>query len=532
EKGSGAGEPPHHRSRVAASPPRAPRPAGGPAGKGTVCILTRKRINNITRAPRMAKALVDAGWDVVVVATGLPVLELQEMCPQVEYIGVTPRAATIERRRYWQERRWKQNSERARRTRLRRAALAKGGLRAFLLRTGGTAAAILRPVRRALWEGLVAAPSALLLKTGKEGFAATWRKLAGGDVNELATHFAMVSHQWALTHAFADEAVRATQSRRFDAVQAYDNYALVAAARLAARDGAKLIYDAVELTTHRLGLDLNPLERVRERFERREEARICRHADGMVAVGEALSDWCARQFRRPRPVVVRNCRYHWPYRPDSRLRDDAGVGAEARLLIWCGAGYPDQGIEFLIKALPYLPAHVHAAIVAFYQPAWAHYGQQVLPGLAYELGVGDRVHFLPAREPNDLVPYVSGADIGVIPSWGAQINNLVSLPNKFHEMVMARLPLASSRRGEVVDMIKKHEIGDVVDECDLAKTASVITAMLEPQTYARYKMNVMCLAEELTWENESRNYTELFDRLVRPATAADAGAQSRRAAAE
>jgi hypothetical protein len=81
-------------------------------------------------------------------------------------------------------------------------------------------------------------------------------------------------------------------------------------------------------------------------------------------------------------------------------------------------------------------------------------------------------------------------------------------------------------------MIKKHEIGDVVDECDLAKTASVITAMLEPQTYARYKMNVMCLAEELTWENESRNYTELFDRLVRPATAADAGAQSRRAAAE
>ncbi|HEU0155403.1 MAG TPA: hypothetical protein VFQ82_04980, partial [Stellaceae bacterium] len=97
--GSGASDPPHPRSRVAVSSPRAPRPAGDPAAKGTVCILTRKRINNITRAPRMAKALVDAGWNVVVVATGLPVLELQEMCPQVEYIGVTPRAATIERRR-------------------------------------------------------------------------------------------------------------------------------------------------------------------------------------------------------------------------------------------------------------------------------------------------------------------------------------------------------------------------------------------------------------------------------------------------
>ena len=269
----------------------------------------------------------------------------------------------------------------------------------------------------------------------------------------------MVQNQRWRTHGLADEADEATRGRRFDVVQAYDNYALVAAARLATRDGAKLIYDAVELTSHRLALDLNLVERIRERAERREETRIVRKADGMIAIGGALADWYARHYRRPRPLVVRNCRYYWPYQNDGRLRADAGVGPEMRLLVWVGSLYPQQGIEILIKALPHLAPHIHTAIIGFFQPFWKSYVQETLPALAASLGVADRVHILPEREPNDIVPYISGADIGVIPAWGEQVNNLISLPNKFHEMVMARLPLASSRLGETVDMINKYEIG-------------------------------------------------------------------------
>ena len=321
----------------------------------------------------------------------------------------------------------------------------------------------------------------------------------------------MVQNQRWSTHALADEADEATRGRRFDVVQAYDNYALVAAARLAARDGAKLIYDAVELTSHRLALDLNLVERIRERAERREETRIVRKADGMIAIGGALADWYARHYRRPRPLVVRNCRYYWPYEDDGRLRADAGVGPEVRLLVWCGSLYPQQGIEILIKALPHLAPHIHAAIIGFFQPFWKSYVQEVLPALAASLGVADRVHILPEREPNDIVPYISGADIGVIPAWGEQVNNLISLPNKFHEMVMARLPLASSRLGETVDMITKYEIGAIFDERDLVRTAAIIEGMLEPSTYARLKANVMKAAEIFTWEKESLAYVEFVE---------------------
>src|SRR5437660_9017722 len=58
------------------------------------CILSRKDLRNITRVPRMAKALSDAGFRVVVVALRAPVPELREMSRGVEYVEVGPRPFT------------------------------------------------------------------------------------------------------------------------------------------------------------------------------------------------------------------------------------------------------------------------------------------------------------------------------------------------------------------------------------------------------------------------------------------------------
>ena len=347
--------------------------------KSVVCIVTRKWINNITRAPRMAKVLVDAGYAVVVVSRGRPVPQLREMCPQVEYLEVTLGSFVRDLTIRCEDFRRRRENYRAEREAEYHAAMAKGGIRALARRLGRAAKAAVRPAASLSWRLFVVTPSALLLKKPSQRFALRWRELALHDAVGIAREFAIVqNHRW-LTHALADEADKATRGRRFDIVQAYDHYALVAAARLAARDGAKLIYDAVELASHRVDLDLNLVERKRERAERREEARIFREADGMIATGEGLADWYARHYRRPRPVVVRNCRYYWPYQVDARLRADAGVGPEARLLVWCGSFYPQQGIEILIKALPHLAPHIHAAIIGFFQPSWKSYVQEELP---------------------------------------------------------------------------------------------------------------------------------------------------------
>src|SRR5207249_1758217 len=105
--------------------------------------------------------------------------------------------------------------------------------------------------------------------------------------------------------AFAAKVDELTAGRHFDVVQAYDNYGLVAGARLAQRTGAKLIYDAVEIATDRVAQDLNIVEKIRERLERWEEAAIFLKADSMIGTGDALAGWYAKRYRIPKPLVMR-----------------------------------------------------------------------------------------------------------------------------------------------------------------------------------------------------------------------------------
>jgi glycosyltransferase involved in cell wall biosynthesis len=457
----------------------------------------------------MAKTLIDAGYAVTVVSFRAPVQQLIDMCPETQYLAVTPRPITgriLGRINYLLEKNRQKRQRRA-----ESGPNAAGGARP---RPGWSPLnALFRAVELAR-RVLILAPCTFWFKRRDEPFLAAWREAAHQDTLTALSPVLGQLQQWAMTHAFAHEAAKATRGRRFDVVQAHDNYALVAAARLAARDKAKLIYDAVELSSHRLGMNPSRFERLRERCERAEEAAIFRQSDMMITVGNGLANWYARNYAIDRPLVIRNCRYYWPYTPDSRLRADAGIGADERLIIWFGSAYPHQGVELLLAAMPLMRPDIHMAFVATALPRWAAYVSDELPQLAATLGVAPRVHFLAPREPNDLVPYVSGADLGVIPRPSEHPNNYFSMPNKFLEMVMARLPIAVSRVGDMSEAIREYGIGDIFDERDPKDIAAVVEAMFEPANFARLKKNVGNAAEEMTWEAECTVYLAAVRSLM------------------
>jgi glycosyltransferase involved in cell wall biosynthesis len=490
--------------------------------KGRVCILSRKELHHITRVPRMAKALSDAGYGVTVVSLGIPVDVLREMCPEVDYRQVTVRPFTALLQTRLRKRHDRRVQARKQREYAYRRAVAKGGLKGAAAHLRRLITAPFGHLGNLLWKSFFLLPCALALQKADQSLSQARQELASRSTLQIIFLFVAQWRQVAMTRGFAEEVEKAVRDRRFDVVQAHDNYALVAATRLAARDKARLIYDAVELSSHRLGMNFSRFEILRERYERRQESAIFRRTDLITTVGDGLADWYARHYSIRRPVVVRNCRYYWPYQVDGRLRADAGVEPEVRLAVWFGGAYPQQGIEILIDAVPFMAPHIHVVIVAAAMPRWVPYVTADLPNRAADLGVADRVHFLPPRDPNDLVPYVSGADLGVIPRPSEHLNNFFSMPNKFLEMVMARLPVAVSRLGDIVDVINGYEIGQAFDERDLKDVAAVIERMLVPETYKRLKVNVMTAAEEMTWERESAPYVAGVRSLMPNAATADA----------
>jgi glycosyltransferase involved in cell wall biosynthesis len=496
-----------------AADPVAPGPEAT-GGTGLVCILSRKDLRNITRVTRMAKALSDSGYGVIVVSLAAPVQELRDLAPTVEYLEVAPRPFTGQLLSFLNGRVLRRTNRRSRRARLDGNALVRGGWHALAVHGRRLLTAPFAWAGELVRRLFLAAPCAVLLRKPEQDFAAAWHELSQQQTAAILGSIVRSLHQQAMTRAFAGVADKATRDQVFQIVQAHDNYALLAAARLARRDEARLIYDAVEITEHRLATSFTPLERLFERYERRQEVAIFRKADAVTTIGKGVGEWCVRNYRIAPPLVVRNCRYYWQYEKDLRLRADAGIGPDVPLIVWFGGIYPQQGVETLIDALQRLSPDIHLAIIAYVLPRWVHYTKEELPKRAADRGVADRVHFLPPRSPGDLVPYVSGADLGVIPRPSGHPNNFYSMPNKFLEMVMARLPIAVSRLGDIVEVVDKYGIGQSFDEEDLGDMAAVIGHMLDRQINRRLKANVMKAAEEMTWEKESVPYVALVRALT------------------
>ena len=468
------------------SEPQGAREETASAERPSACILSRKDLSLLTRVVRQAGSLSDAGWKVTVVCIRRPVQELLDAAPEVEYVEVevdpwTRRSAAAVREWFVDKRRRRGSSS---------------------LRT------LYGPLRRRVLLPV----SAALLRTEEETFPDKMSDLERVGFVGLVARYLHAVRQRAISASFAERAADALRGRRIDVCQAHDNYALLAARRIARESGAFLVYDAVEISEHRLVAPRSILTRGMDRIERREEARIFRKADATITIGEALADWYESRYGIPRPVVVRNCRHFWPYRPEDEIRRDCALGDGDRLVVWFGHAYPQQGLERTIEAAAQLRPDVHVALVLWVTPRWEEFADG-LREQARTLGVAGRVHFLPPRDPLELIPYVSGGDIGLIPRPPEHLNTYFSMPNKFMEMVMARLPIAVSELVEMQGLIERYGIGRVFDVRDPVAIARTLEEMLEPDVHEGLRANVMRAAEELCWERESQKYLAVYERL-------------------
>lgn len=311
---------------------------------------------------------------------------------------------------------------------------------------------------------------------------------------------------------FAKKSAKATTHDKFDICQAHDSYSLLAADRLRKRDNALLIYDALEIDDDRSANNLQSNENWVVRNERARNEKVIKRADMVLGVGPSLAKWTQERYHLSMPVtVIRNCTiYHDKY-TNNIIKKDIGLTIDEKLALVIGSIYNNQGFEQLIAALKKLPNNIH--IAALGPSAMTNYIQSLYEE-AHKAGVGDRFHILPPQEPQDLIEYASGADIGIIARQNTCLNNEKSMPNKIFELVMARLPIASSRLPDIAALINEHSIGMIFDEKNPKNIADVILKMLDNKNIERMKENVNEAAKKLCWEEESKKYLAAVESLV------------------
>jgi glycosyltransferase involved in cell wall biosynthesis len=216
---------------------------------------------------------------------------------------------------------------------------------------------------------------------------------------------------------------------RFDVIHAHD-FATLPAARLLARGGARLVYDA-----HEIYADQEPdAPSLQRALIRRLEGPLARRADTVITVSEPIAEELNESLRlRKRPLVVLSC-------PPRSEVEPAARGDGPLLALYQGAIGPGRPLDDLVVAAE----HAEGVQLTVRVP-----GAPPLPGVEMAQPV----------EPDELVDAAAAFHVGLVINRPVTRNDELVLPNKLFEYLMAGLAVVAPRLPGMAPVIEGERIG-------------------------------------------------------------------------
>lgn len=263
-----------------------------------------------------------------------------------------------------------------------------------------------------------------------------------------------------------------------------------------------LIYDAHEYVPGVAHLTA-PLKKIYTE----KEVEYSATAAAILSVSEGMNELLMPHLRTKNdPEIVANDPLVEGQLPSMRnLRDDCGIDQSIPLLVYSGAVAPQRGVGDVLLALREMP-DVHLALIA--NPTNATVQKYV----ADFADIRDRFHVLPYVPNAQLVSYLSGADIGLIPIHHKQ-NHEISLITKFGEYMQARLPILVSDVKTMSEEVRRLGNGEVFKAGSVEELVAGIRKIIsDPNKYSSvYTPEVLA---ERSWERQVENLVGIYNRVA------------------
>jgi len=296
-----------------------------------------------------------------------------------------------------------------------------------------------------------------------------------------------------------------------DVIHAHDYSALPVADALASAISSsggvrpKVVYDAHEFlqgTQH--------LSSSAHQAYSTAELQISQKIDAMFVVSPQMGPMLKEYLKISLDAaVVANDPISQGRRESSRLlRADAGIAEGVPLMVYSGAVAPQRGLGTVLDALPLLPG---IALVIIAAPSNVYVKE--LMARAASMGLSDRVKNVAYVPNEELVSYLSGADIGLIPLLHRP-NHEISLITKFGEYAAANLPIIVSDVKTMAEEVRTIGNGEVFTAENASEfVVAVGRVIAEPAKYrAAYTDEVL---RTRSWERQSETLIATYNGLVR-----------------
>jgi D-inositol-3-phosphate glycosyltransferase len=246
----------------------------------------------------------------------------------------------------------------------------------------------------------------------------------------------------------------------------------------------------------------------------RAEAAVMSCADVVLANADAEADQLIEHYDADpaRIEIVPPGVDHAFFSSGSQAGARKAVGAEpgVPLLLFVGRIQPLKGVGVAVEALAQLERQ-DAQLWIVGGASGQQGGGEVdrIRGLISDLGVADRVRFMPPQPHHLLSSYYRAADVCLVPSRSESFG-LVAL-----EAAACGLPTVASAVGGLLTLVEHGHTGYLVEGRDPADYAQWIDGILaDPLLARRLAVSAAARAKGYTWSSSARRLRSLYAELT------------------
>ena len=225
-------------------------------------------------------------------------------------------------------------------------------------------------------------------------------------------------------------------------------------------------------------------------------------ADAVTTVSEGIAERLNAEQQLKRPVVtLRSMPFHesMSYRPTS----------ETVTVLYHGLLAADRGLDALIRSVRWWRPHLRLVLRGHGEAEVV----EALKTLARDEGLVERITFEPSVPFDQIVVEANQADIGYFVQPDGSPQKRFTLPNKFFEYTMAGLALAVSDLPEMARLVKRHDLGILIQGLE-PEAIAVALNRLERADIDHHKQAALSAARELCWDREHAAFMALVNELV------------------
>lgn len=223
---------------------------------------------------------------------------------------------------------------------------------------------------------------------------------------------------------------------------------------------------------------------------------------GATTVCDGIADLLtAEHYLKRRACVVRST----PFYAEQPFRATGDVIT----VLYHGEIYPTRMLHTAVRSLRLWRPEFRLVLRGYADAAYIEELRQI----ASENGVSSRLVIEPPVPLAQIVSVANQADIGYFVHLDTSPQRRFALPNKFFEYVMAGLALVVSDMPEMARLVREHDLGALVPECEEEAIARVINS-LDRVSIDRMKHGSLSAAKELNWEREKRKMLAFYEEIL------------------